>query len=120
MEIKIPQGKGFSWTKHSIKKMRFYGLSANKVKRILRRPERIEEGIATGTIAVMQRSTSKKRRHEIWAMYAPFKGPKRGGKSLIIISAWRYPGESSPGREIPIPEELRPEIEKEIENLKKN
>jgi len=41
-------------------------------------------------------------------------------KSKIrIISCWRYPGRSPVGKAIPIPEEIRSEIEEEIEKLKR-
>jgi hypothetical protein len=47
-------------------------------------------------------------------MYALFKGGRQR-----IISAWRYPGISPRGQEIPIPDEIRGEVEKEIKKLKK-
>ena len=112
--FKIPKDTDkFSWTKHSIEKMKYYGLSEQRVKRVLRYPNRTEEGIAPFTIAMMQRAGSKKRPHEIWTMYALLKN----GKS-VIISAWRYPGISPKGHEIPIPEEIRGEVEREIKKLK--
>ncbi|MBI4836902.1 MAG: hypothetical protein HY813_00640 [Candidatus Portnoybacteria bacterium] len=58
--------------------MRFYRLSESRVKRIVRYPARVEEGIAPDTIACMQRNDSKKRnalrrargkQEEIWVMY---------------------------------------------------
>ncbi len=42
------------WTKHSEKKLRFYNLSKNRILRIIKKPFRIEEGIAPRTIALMQ------------------------------------------------------------------
>ena len=113
--FKIPKDtEKFSWTKHSIEKMKQYGLSEQRVKRVLRYPDRTEEGIAPVTIAMMQKSGSKKRPHEIWTMFAALKGGKKK-----IISVWRYPGTSPKGQEIPIPDEIREEVEKEIKNLKK-
>lgn len=112
--FKIPKDTDkFSWTKHSIEKMKHYGLSEQRVKRVLRYPDRTEEGIATATIAMMQRAGSKKRPHEIWTMFALLKSGKKR-----IISAWRYPGISPGGKEIPIPREIRSEIEREIKKLK--
>lgn len=111
------------WTKHSIEKMRYYGISEQRVKRILKAPDRVEEGIAPGTIAMMQRAGSKKRPHEIWTMFAvQLNGKKQTNKRgrKIIISCWRYPGVSPRGREIPIPEEIREEIEIEIKKIQKN
>ena len=113
MNFKIPKETEFlSWTKHSIEKMKFYGLSEQRIKRVLRNPKRIEEGIAPGTIAIMQPAGSKKHPYEIWLMYTKMRNKKR------VISTWRYPGISPVGREIPIPEEMRSEIEKEIKKLK--
>lgn len=112
MLFKIPKNtERISWTRHSIGKMRFYGLSEQRIKRILRSPKRIEEGIAPGTLAAMQQAGSKKNPYEIWMMYVKIKGKKR------IISAWRYPGISKVGKKIPIPEEMMSDIEKEIKKL---
>jgi len=108
--------KVLSWTKHSIEKMRFYRLSKSRIKRLLRSPKRTEEGIAPGTIAIMQPAGSKKRPYEIWAMYQ--KTVRDRDFKIKIISCWRYPGKSPVGKEFFIPEELKPEIEKEIEKLK--
>lgn len=94
------------WTKHSVEKMRFYNLSENRLKRALRNPDRKEEGIALGTLAVMQRTGSKKHPTEIWLMYQNI------GKKIRIISAWRYPGMSPKGKEIPIPKDILEELEK--------
>jgi len=122
MDFRIPRNtREISWTKHSIEKMKFYGLSENRVKRVLRNPKRVEEGIASGTVAIMQPAGSKKRPHEIWAMYAVAaynKQLRNKDRKKIIISCWRYPGKSPIGREIPIPEEIRAEVEKEIKKIK--
>ncbi len=116
MEFKAPKETGsLLWTKHSIEKMKFYGLSEQRVKRVLRNPKRVEEGIVPGTVAVMQAAGSKKRPSEIWTMYIITKANKK-----IIISCWRYPGVSPKGKEIPIPEEMKSEIEREINKLQKN
>ncbi len=93
--------------------MKYYGLSEQRIRRVLRNPDRTEEGIAPGTIAMMQKAGSKRRPHEIWTMFAVLKSGKRK-----IISAWRYPGISPKGKEIPIPEEIKSEIEKEIKKVK--
>jgi hypothetical protein len=121
MDFKVPKETKFlSWTKHSIEKMKFYGLSEQRIKRVLRNPKRIEEGIAPGTIAIMQPAGSKKHPYEIWLMYAIATNNKQlttNNYKKRIISCWRYPGVSPVGREIPIPEEMRSEIEKEIKKL---
>jgi hypothetical protein len=119
MLLKIPkETEKFSWTKHAIEKMRFYGLSEQKVKGVISRPQRTETGVAPKTTAVMQRTGSKKRPTEIWVMYQiksqnlnlKFQNPRFKTKKLKIISAWRYPG-VSPVKEVPIPEDIRSEIQ---------
>ena len=101
--------KKIYWTEHSKLKMRQYKLSKSKLLGLLARPERKEAGIVPGTTAVMQSNKSflkakiRKAPGEIWLMYKDIKN-KRLRK---IISAWRYPGISKPGEEIPIPEEIR-------------
>lgn len=89
------------WTKHSLEKMRFYHLSENRLKRVLRNPDRKEEGIAPGTLAAMQRTGSKKYPTEIWVMFQNI------GKKIKIISAWRYPGISPVNKPIPIPDDIK-------------
>ncbi len=100
--------------------MKQYGLSKQKLLNILYKPERKEKGIAPGTTAVMRtnkvffkekkitlaRAWQKPKRApgEIWIMYKDAKDLRK------IISAWRYPGISKPGEEIPIPEDIRQEI----------
>ena len=103
-------------------KMRQYGLSKMKLLNLLQRPDRKETGIADGTMAVMKSNKSfspstslragktKKPNGEIWLMYKD--NPSTGSGQAIrkIISAWRYPGVSKPGEEIPIPKEIREEL----------
>lgn len=108
MKFKKPKNTDeISWTKHSIEKMQFYNLSENRLKRVLRNPNRKEEGIALGTLALMQRTGSKKRPTEIWMMFQNI------GKKIRIISAWRYPGISPKGKEIPIPQDILEELNSE-------
>jgi len=112
MDFKILKNiENLSWTKHSICKMKYYGLSEQRIKRVLRNPGRTEEGIAPNTIAMMQLAGSKKHPYEIWLMYAKTKSKK------IIISAWRYPGISPMGRSVPVPEGMQSEIEEELKKL---
>lgn len=105
--------------------MRQYGLSKQKLFGILRSPERKEKGIVLGTTAVMKTNKvffkekrvtlskawqkPKKAPGEIWLMYRDTKDQRK------IISAWRYPGVSKPGEEIPIPEDIRQELIKNQE-----
>ena len=80
--------------------MRYYRLSENRLKRVMRHPDRKELGIAPITVAVMQKTGTKKHPTEIWLMYQKDKTKTK------IITAWRYPG-TSPKRELPpIPEDI--------------
>ncbi|MEK7658588.1 MAG: hypothetical protein AAB352_01860 [Patescibacteria group bacterium] len=112
--------KKLLWTEHAKIKMKQYGLSKQKLLAILYRPERKEKGIAPGTMAVMKTnktffkakqislknawSRPRKAPGEIWIMYKDNKQVRK------IISAWRYPGISKPGEEIPVPEDIRREL----------
>ncbi|OGY58557.1 MAG: hypothetical protein A3C03_01045 [Candidatus Colwellbacteria bacterium RIFCSPHIGHO2_02_FULL_45_17] len=89
--------KKLYWTNHSQAKMRYYRLSEQRVKRVIRNPFRVEEGIAEDTIAVMQPFGNKKDR-EIWVMVADTKEKRR------VISAWIYPGRTRAGD--PLPDEI--------------
>jgi hypothetical protein len=105
------------WTEHSKIKIRQYGLSKQKLLSILSKPERREKAIVPGTMAVMRTNKlffktkqisvakawqkPKRAPGEIWIMYKDVKDSRK------IISAWRYPGVSKPGEEIPIPEDIK-------------
>lgn len=122
--------KKLFWTEHSKIKMRQYGLSKQKLLGILHKPERAEQGIVPGTTAVMKTNKKfvnktkpilkmgwQKRRPapgEIWLMYKDVK--MAAVPTRKIISAWRYPGISKPGEAIPIPEDIRLELEKNYGN----
>lgn len=95
----------FFWTKHSRAKIRYYQLSEKRVLRVLRKPERVEEGIAPKTLAVMQVTGTKKHPTEIWVMYQ-IKKPQ----IIKIISAWRYPGRTPIGQRPSIPEDTLKEL----------
>lgn len=94
----------FDWTLHARAKLRHYRLTESRIKRIIRHPVRVEEGILEGAVACMQPASGKKY-SEIWTMYVLAKS------KIKIITAWRYPGRS-PARD-PIP----PEILREIKGL---
>ena len=106
MFFKEPKNtKEFCWTQHIKRKMFYYGLSEGRLRRILRNPKRKEEGIALNTIALMQPASLLARKpSEIWLMY------QQEGKKKKMISAWRYPGISPKGKEIPIPEDILKEL----------
>lgn len=127
-------GNAYFFTRYSKMKMKHYGISENRIKRIVRFPARVEEGIASKTIAAMQPADGKQYQ-EIWTMYQIVKkrltdnrrqiisnGEEKEKKSLDnfkqwtgdkdgvikIITAWRYPGKS-PARN-PVPEEIMEEV----------
>jgi len=125
MFIKNQKFKTLQWTEHSKIKMRQYGLSKQKISGILRNPERIEQAIVPGLTAAMKTNkkfVSKQPKNppkanafrrasapgEIWVMYKD-KNPSAssGQATRKIISAWRYPGVTKPGDEIPIPEDIK-------------
>jgi len=110
--------KKIEWTAHSLMKMKQYGLSKSKLMKILYKPERKEQGIVPGTMAVMETkkiysniktkptafTKAVRPPGEIWLMYKEEKQSRR------VISAWRYPGISKPGEEIPMPKDIREEM----------
>lgn len=110
--MRLPKNDArYAWTHHAIMKMQQYGLGEGRVKRIIRYPKRTEEGIADDTVAVMQPAGTK-RYQEIWVMYRVAKSKWQMAKSkksqILIITAWRYPGES-PARD-PVPKEIMDEV----------
>lgn len=104
--ISIKKRRPLHWTSHSRYKMRFYGLSESRVKRVISFPKRIEEGIAPDTVAMMQPAGTEKHPYEIWLMIQEEKTRRK------VISAWRYPGKTKPGQ--PLPEEILKEIRRAI------
>jgi len=85
------------WTLHARAKMDYYRLSPGRVRRVLNAPQRIEEGVAPKTVAMMQpaslkRTTAGKETwsQEIWVKVEDKK------KERTVISAWRYPGVTKP------------------------
>jgi hypothetical protein len=116
MKTKLPKDdERYSWTSHVFGKMMQYGISESRIKRIIRYPARIEEGIASNTVAAMQ-PAGNKRYQEIWVMYklakrrVNSKSQAPNSKQLKIITTWRYPGKS-PERD-PIPAEVIEEVRK--------
>ncbi len=89
--------------------MREYNLSKTKVRKAIQDPKRKEKGIAPQTVAVMKPFFKKNYKGEIWVMYHDTK------KKRKIIAAWRYPGESPVGEEIPIPEDIKNKLTKKHE-----
>ena len=99
MQFKSPKNtRQYYWTNHAIGKMKYYGLTAQRIARVIKNPQRKEEGIAENTVAVMQPASINKKKTwstEIWAMYQPLNAQYK------IISAWRYPGISPKKNSIP-------------------
>jgi hypothetical protein len=122
MQFKVPKNtEKYEWTQHAVFKMKQYGLTTQRILRVVKNPQRVEEGIVKNTIAVMQpastRTKDEKRTwsQEIWAMYQ-IKGKNKkenikgfGSQKIRLISAWRYPG-VSPKRN-PIPEDILRELD---------
>jgi len=107
MRLKLPKEEKVRWTKHSRMKMRQYRFSEKRVLRIFRKPDRVEEGIAEGTVAAMQVTGTKKHPTEAWTMYVILKKPR----GIKIISAWRYPGRTPAGQRPIIPEDTLEELD---------
>ena len=111
MLLKLPAlERKIVWTEHSKMKLRQYRFSEKRVLRIFRKPDRVEEGIAEGTIALMQITGTRKHPTEAWMMYIILKRPR----GIKIISAWRYPGRTPLGERPLIPEDTLEELHKLI------
>lgn len=111
----------YHWTQHVIRKMGYYALTPSRVLRVIRAPERTEEGVAPGTLASMQTAGSKAKPWEIWVMWRA-ENAKQRSKAIenmplsarkIVITAWRYPGVSSKRERVPLPAGVLAELEEE-------
>lgn len=132
LKKEIKNDDKYYWTNHVKEKIKFYGLSDSLIKRIIRFPARIEEGIAPDTIAALKVAGSKKNQYEIWVMYQIRKKVKKIKEvnvdtlnildklsteeineiikykpQIVVISAWRYPGITEKRNEIPLPDDVR-------------
>jgi len=113
MLLKFLNEEKIYWTRHAEYKMRQYRFSQKRVLRILRKPDRKEEGIVPGTIAAMQIAGTKKHPTEVWMMYQTIKSKVKSQKSKVrVISAWRYPGRTPIDQRPIIPEDTLGELEK--------
>lgn len=108
MNFKIFKNDKYQWTQHAQYKMRQYSLSAQRVIRVIRNPERTETGIVENTIAVMQPASIRQRRtsagkparswsQEIWVMYQ-IKGGKKWEMGSEKVSEPPHPTLSPLGR----------------------
>jgi hypothetical protein len=91
--------------------MQFYGLTPSRVLRVVRAPERTEEGVVEGTVAGMHKAGTKAKPWEVWSMWRT-EGRAMESKT-IIITAWRYPGTSPIRSAAPIPAGLLSELRAE-------
>lgn len=107
----IKNDRRYFWTNHAKYKLFHYALSPSMVKKIIKKPERIEEGIAPNTTAMMIRKDSQKNKKELWVMIQKV----RKTIQIKIISAWIYPGVSPLGKDIYVPEDAWEELNKEVE-----
>lgn len=133
MLLKFPKDDSSThWTQHVKDKMVHYGLGEGRIRRVIKNGVRREEGVAPNTVAIMQHNDTPKRKEEIWVMIqekekVKMKKEKAGNAKLealraslvrpkmTIISAWRYPGVTKPGKAIPIPEDILAELEDALE-----
>lgn len=111
---RLPGGDKYHWTNHVQRKMQFYGLTPSRVVRVMRAPDRMEEGIVEGTLAAMQTAGTKAKPWEMWVMWRE-EGIATAVRSAkkVIITAWRYPGVSPVREKVPIPAGLMAELESE-------
>ena len=107
VKLNLSDKEKYFWTSHSKIKMRQYRLSEQRVLRVLRRPDRKEEGIAEGTLAAMQITGTKKHPTEIWLMYVLLKKPL----GIKIISTWRYPARSPINQPPPVPQDILEQLD---------
>ena len=117
-------GEKYFWTKHSQYKMRYYGLSPQRIKRIIRHPARTEEAIIPKMIAAMQPAglatealakAAGKSYSEIWTIYqfakrtdTKYKILNTKYSQIKVITACRNPGKSPVHN--PIPQDILNEI----------
>jgi hypothetical protein len=100
MQFKAPKNtEKYFWTGHALGKMQYYGLTAQRILRVINNPQRKQEGIAENTVAVMQPASVNRKKQiwssEIWVMY------QIANTQYKIISAWRYPGVSPKSDSVP-------------------
>lgn len=96
-------GSTYIFTSHALSKMRHYRMSESVVRKIIRHPDRVEEGVVEDFIASMK-ETGSKSYPEAWVMYKPINEVDNHGisrSSLKILTAWKYPGKSKERNIIP-------------------
>ena len=117
----VKNDRKYFWTSHSKYKLIQYDLGPNVIKRVIRKPDRIEKGIAPDTVAVMKDRSTKSQERELWVMYQrEIKNRNFKLKSddnffsgrMKIISTWIYPGKTKKGKQIFIPDDVLEELKK--------
>ena len=111
----------FYWTRHVLPKMLHYRISESLIRRIIRYPKRMEEGVALETMAAMIPAGSVKRPQEVWVMYAKSSNAKIKSHSskIVVITAWRYPGTSPVRTQIPIPRDILSELDDVLKQIQR-
>ena len=115
MRFQAPKNDGKTeWTQHVVRKMLYYGIGEGLVRRVMRSPKRVEEGVAPGTLAAMQPTGTRKQK-EVWVMYQKISSKSKvKSPKLRVISAWRYPGRSPVRGPLPIPDDILAELSSEL------
>lgn len=121
----------YIWTTHAWEKMQQYGISEQRVKRIVRFPRRTEEGVLDGAIAVMspcgRSAVGRQLSHtsEMWVMYVLFDGNQkeisndepRLPAGRFLISNERDAGEISNDKIRNPKQEKEKKIERPLDNM---
>ena len=69
----------YVWTNHARMKMRYYRLTESRIKRVIRHPSRVEEGVLEDAIGAMQQAEGK-HYSEIWVMYVIARDTSSSGR----------------------------------------
>ena len=79
--------------------MKQYALSEQRVRRVIRHPDRVEKSIVPGMVAVMQIAGTSKNRQEIWVMYElKGKGKSEKGKEGSEVQSMECGVQSTEGK----------------------
>jgi hypothetical protein len=80
MQWKKPKNTDkYYWTRHVQEKMRYYGLSEQKILGVIRNPKRIETGIAPNTVAATLKKAKKIQRQFLLKLQRSRHGPRKYG-----------------------------------------
>ena len=82
MQFKLSNKIGkYQWTNHALMKLKYYGLSQQRITRVIKSPQRIEEGIVENTIAVMQPASTRRADYSSMRGGPPSMNTKDGKKA---------------------------------------